>query len=96
MFDDPRRSLRQLDRELKADEPRREEKLAAEDYFFPADEPREADAYYEDDYRRDWKNRRREKRRSDGCGGLRFLAKMELLAIGALIGWWILWYSGIL
>ena len=95
MFDDPRRSLGRLDRELKAEGPQQED-LAAEDDYFSADASWETDAYYEDDYRRDWKNRRREKRRSDGCGGLRFLAKLEILAIAGVIGWWILWYSGLL
>ena len=94
IFDNPSRSLAQLEQELKATEPRQEEGLDAEDYYFPADMPQEADIYYEEDYRRDRKSRRREKRRSDGCGGLRFLAALELLAIASVIGWWILWYSG--
>lgn len=93
MFDDPGKMLRQLDRELKAADPRQED-LGAEDYYFPADAPREADIYYEEDYRRDWKSRRKEKRTADGCGGLRFLATVELLAIAGVIGWWILWFSG--
>ena len=95
MFDDPRRSLGRLDRELRAEGPRQED-LEAEDFYFPGEEPQEEAFYYEDDYRRDWKNRRREKRRADGCGGLRFLAKLEILAIAGVIGWWILWFSGIL
>lgn len=94
MFDDPRRALAQLEQELKAAEPRQEEGLDAENYYFPPDMPQEADIYYEEDYRRDYKDRRRKKRRSDGCGGLRFLAALELLAIAAVIGWWILWFSG--
>ena len=94
MFDDPGKLLRQLEQELKEDLPPVEEALSEEDFFFPDAAGSEEAVYYEEDYRRARKSRRKEKRAADGCGGLRFLLVVELLAIVSVIGGWILWFSG--
>lgn len=89
MFDDPGKRLRQLEKELKAAQPQEETLLEGENFYDPA--AGEGEAYYEEDYRRDWKTRRREKRKARSTGGFGFLVTLELLAIAALIGWWIVW-----
>lgn len=89
MFDDPGKRLRQLEKELKAAQPQEETLLERENFYDPA--PCEGEAYYEEDYRRDWKIRRREKRKTRSTGGFGLLVTLELLAIAALIGWWIVW-----
>lgn len=94
LFDDPGKRLRQLERELKDIGSGEEVPLADADAYFPEAVPSGEEAYYEDDYRRDWKTRRREKRKARSTGGFGFLVMLELLAIAALIGWWILWILG--
>lgn len=89
MFDDPGKRLRQLEKELKAAQPQEEMRLEAENFCDPT--LSEGEAYYEEDYRRDWKTRRREKRKARSTGGFGVLVTLELLAIAALIGWWIVW-----
>lgn len=100
-FDDPRRTLQDLERELREAEPEAphwdEEQTDEEDgtNYAPsfrrmayADETLDdRQVYYEEDYRAA-KQTRKQKKRRRGLGGVILL---ELLGIAAVIGWWIQW-----
>lgn len=105
IFDNPGRSLRHLERALWEEEPRRPESpeepeeddeegfvnYATEfDRAYYADEVLDDESvYYEEDYRAE---KRAKKRRKRGCSwGL--ILFLELLGIGAVIGWWVKWLS---
>ena len=89
MFDDPGRALRELDRELRAAEPPREdvsEEGADFSRMLYADETLEdRQVYYEEDFRRDRKKRPPGKKKS-GCAPI-----LLVLVAAALIWGWLLW-----
>lgn len=89
MFDDPGRALRELDRELRAAEPPREdvsEEGADFSRMLYADETLEdRQVYYEEDFRRDRKKRPPGKKKS-GCAPI-----LLVLVMAALIWGWLLW-----
>lgn len=91
MFDDPGKALRDLERELKAAEPTREEPGEAGADFgrmLYADETlEEKDVYYEEDAQA--QGRRKSK---SGCSAA-LLAVVEVLVIAGLIGGWLLWHK---
>lgn len=86
MFDDPGKALRELERELKAAEPPRED-ISEEGADFGRmlyeDETLEEQQVY---YAEDSKG----KRKKSGCATA-LLAVVEVLVIAALIGGWLLW-----
>lgn len=101
-FDDPGKSMRALERQLKEAEPQPPPEEGAEDYadtapdfsrMYYADETLgDSQAYFEEDYRADRRARRQKPKKKSGCGPA-LLGILELLVIAALLGVWILWKS---
>ena len=93
MFDDPRRELDRLQRELLAEE-EAEDDLADILALLEEDEP-DCREYREDDdwaVYRDYGRRPEEKKTKEkGLRGLVILACLELLGILGILGWWMVW-----